>query len=65
LPAVAITRMTSRSGPRHSSIPRSQRQAYLQRDGELLPDRQFGNGDVQRAAARAQLELLGVTMPEE
>jgi len=45
-------------------IPRAQRQAYLERVAALLSDRTFGNGDVQRAAAQAQRELLGVTVTE-
>ena len=45
-------------------IPRAQRQAYLERVAALLSDRPFGDGDVQRAAAQAQRELLGVTVTE-
>jgi hypothetical protein len=45
-------------------IPWSQRRAYLERVAELLAGRQFGNGDVVRAAARAQRELLGIPPPE-
>ena len=46
-------------------IPWRWRRAYLERVAELLDGRPIGNGDVQRAAQRAQLELLGVTVPEE
>jgi hypothetical protein len=40
-------------------IPRAQRAAYLERVTALLAGRQFGNRDVQRAAAQAQRELIG------
>ena len=41
-------------------IPWALREAYLQRVVMLLSGRPFGNGDVQRAAAQAQRELIGV-----
>ena len=45
-------------------IPRAQRQAYLERVAALLSDRTFGNGDVQRAVAQAQRELIGSPVTE-
>jgi hypothetical protein len=46
-------------------IPRDRRQAFLERVAELLAGRPIGNGAVLWAAQRAQVELLGVTVPEE
>jgi hypothetical protein len=40
-------------------IPRALRETYLERLAALLVGRQFSNGDVQRAAAQAQRELIG------
>ena len=43
-------------------IPWALRQAYLERIAALLSGQRFGNGDVQRAAAQAQRELIGVAI---
>ena len=45
-------------------IPRAQRAAYLERVTALLAGRSFGNGDVQRAASKAQRELIGAPATE-
>jgi hypothetical protein len=45
-------------------IPWAQRAAYLERVTALLVGRSFGNGDVQRAAAQAQRELIGAPATE-
>jgi hypothetical protein len=45
-------------------IPWALREAYLQRIAMLLSGRPFGNGDVQRAAAQAQRELIGIVITE-
>jgi hypothetical protein len=45
-------------------IPRAQRAAYLERVTALLAGRQFGNRDVQRAAAQAQGDLVGAPATE-
>jgi hypothetical protein len=46
-------------------IPWNRRRAFLERVAELLASRPIGNGAVLWAAQRAQVELLGVTVPEE
>jgi hypothetical protein len=46
-------------------IPYRQRQVFLERVVQLLSGRPIGNGDVQRAAQRAQIELIGIQVPEE
>jgi hypothetical protein len=43
-------------------IPWALRQAYLEHIAALLSGQRFGNGDVQRAAAQAQRELIGVAI---
>src|SRR6516164_1068525 len=43
-------------------IPWALRQAYLERIAALLSGQRFGNGEVQRAAAQAQRELIGVAI---
>jgi hypothetical protein len=43
-------------------IPWALRHAYLERIAVLLSGQRFGNGDVQRAAAQAQRELIGVAI---
>ena len=45
-------------------IPWALREAYLQCVATLLSGQAFGNGDVQRAAAQAQRELIGVVITE-
>jgi hypothetical protein len=40
-------------------IPRTLRETYLKHIAALLAGRQFSNGDVLRAAAQAQHELIG------
>jgi hypothetical protein len=45
-------------------IPWDRRNLYLKRVAELLAGRPFGNGDVVRAAARAQREVIGIQVPE-
>jgi hypothetical protein len=39
------------------------RKTYLKRIVALLAGRQFNNGNVQRAAAQAQRELIGTPTP--
>jgi hypothetical protein len=46
-------------------IPWSRRQAYLERIAELLAGRPIANGDVLRVAQRVQVEMLGITVPED
>ena len=43
-------------------IPWALRYAYLERIATLLSGQRYGNGDVQRAAAQAQRELMGVAI---
>ena len=45
-------------------VPWRMRETFLQRIATLLDGRPFGNGDVQRAAAQVQRELIGITDPE-
>jgi hypothetical protein len=44
-------------------IPRLLRKTYLERIAALLAGRQFSSGEVQRAAAQAQRELIGSPTP--
>jgi hypothetical protein len=46
-------------------VPWRQRSAYLDRVIELLSGRQYGNRDVQQAAAKAQRELIGIAATTE
>jgi hypothetical protein len=45
-------------------FPPAQRAAYLERVTALLACKSFGNGDVQRAAAKAQRERIGAPATE-
>jgi hypothetical protein len=66
MPAIVFTsEQISQIRAAAQPIPWRWRQTFLERVAELLADRPIGNGDVLRAAQRAQIELIGVQVPEE